>query len=90
MLALWQACWSADGSKIYVGRSYKIGASGTGENSFLSNAFLQPKLDVVWIVATVDEYDFATEKLMRSLRMPGDSGPVSYVASMPNNNHIIW
>ncbi|KAI9488410.1 WD40-repeat-containing domain protein [Zychaea mexicana] len=55
------ACWSADGSKIYMGRR-------NGQ---------------------VDEWDFASQKLIRSFRMPANSGPVSYVASMPNNKHII-
>ncbi|KAI8137071.1 WD40-repeat-containing domain protein [Fennellomyces sp. T-0311] len=56
------ACWSADGSKIYMGRR-------NGQ--------------------AVDEWDFASQKLVRSFRMPANSGPVSYVASMPNGKHII-
>ncbi|KAG2223704.1 hypothetical protein INT45_007282 [Circinella minor] len=55
------ACWSADGSKIYMGRR-------NGQ---------------------VDEWDFASQKLIRSFRMPANSGPVSYVASMPNGKNII-
>ncbi|CAO3694237.1 unnamed protein product [Umbelopsis ramanniana] len=38
---------------------------------------------------TVDEYDFAAQKLIRSFRMPANSGPVSCVASLPNGSHII-
>ncbi|KAI9315180.1 WD40-repeat-containing domain protein, partial [Dichotomocladium elegans] len=37
----------------------------------------------------VDEWDYASQKLIRSFRMPMNSGPVSYVASMPNGKHII-
>lgn len=56
------ACWSADGSKIYMGRRN----------------------------GTVDEYDFGSQKWIQSFRMPANSGPVSYVTSMPNGKHIIW
>lgn len=38
----------------------------------------------------VDEWDYAAQKLIRSFRMPANSGPVSCVASMPNGKHIIW
>ncbi|KAG2181257.1 hypothetical protein INT43_008840 [Umbelopsis isabellina] len=38
---------------------------------------------------TVDEYDFAAQKLIRSFRMPANSGPVSCVASLPNGSHIV-
>ncbi|KAI8390957.1 WD40-repeat-containing domain protein, partial [Radiomyces spectabilis] len=38
---------------------------------------------------TVDEWDYASQKHIRSFRMPANSGPVSYVTSMPNGNHII-
>ncbi|GAA5802740.1 WD40-repeat-containing domain protein [Helicostylum pulchrum] len=38
---------------------------------------------------TVDEYDFASQKWVQSFRMPANSGPVSYVTSMPNGKHII-
>ncbi|KAL9538340.1 hypothetical protein MBANPS3_011008 [Mucor bainieri] len=38
---------------------------------------------------TVDEYDFASQKWMQSFRMPANSGPVSYVKSMPNGKHIV-
>ncbi|CAO3659872.1 unnamed protein product [Umbelopsis vinacea] len=38
---------------------------------------------------TVDEYDFAAQKLIRSFRMPANSGPVSCVTSLPNGSHII-
>ncbi|RUP51781.1 WD40-repeat-containing domain protein [Jimgerdemannia flammicorona] len=38
---------------------------------------------------TVDEWDFASQKHIRSFRMPANSGPVSYVTSMPNGKHII-
>ncbi|KAI8887143.1 WD40 repeat-like protein, partial [Backusella circina FSU 941] len=55
------ACWSADGSKIYMGRRN----------------------------GTVDEYDYAQQKWIQSFRMPANSGPVSYVTSMPNGKHII-
>ncbi|KAI7877858.1 WD40 repeat-like protein [Lichtheimia hyalospora FSU 10163] len=55
------ACWSADGSKVYMGRR-------NGQ---------------------VDEWDYAAQKLIRSFRMPANSGPVSCVASMPNGKHII-
>ncbi|KAI8990066.1 WD40-repeat-containing domain protein, partial [Pilobolus umbonatus] len=55
------ACWSADGTRIYVGRRN----------------------------GTVDEYDFASQKWMKSFRMPTNSGPVSCVVSMPNGKHIL-
>ncbi|KAI8991348.1 WD40-repeat-containing domain protein [Mycotypha africana] len=55
------ACWSSDGTKIYIGRRN----------------------------GTVDEYDFAQQKQIQSLRMPANSGPVSCVRSMPNGKHII-
>ncbi|KAG2213472.1 hypothetical protein INT47_009146 [Mucor saturninus] len=55
------ACWSADGSKVYMGRRN----------------------------GTVDEYDYASQKCIQSFRMPANSGPVSYVISMPNGKHII-
>ncbi|KAK3823104.1 MAG: WD40-repeat-containing domain protein, partial [Benniella sp.] len=38
---------------------------------------------------TVDEWDFAEGKFIQSIRMPGDSGPVSFVKMMPNNKHLI-
>ncbi|RUS18648.1 WD40-repeat-containing domain protein [Endogone sp. FLAS-F59071] len=38
---------------------------------------------------TVDEWDFTSQKHIRSFRMPANSGPVSYVTSMPNGKHII-
>lgn len=56
------ACWSTDGSKIYVGRRN----------------------------GTVDEWDTTGQKLVQSLRMPLNSGPVYNVAAMPNGKHIIW
>lgn len=39
---------------------------------------------------TVDEYDYASQKWIQTFRMPANSGPVSYVTSMPNGKHIIW
>ncbi|CAG8492711.1 1399_t:CDS:10 [Funneliformis mosseae] len=38
---------------------------------------------------TVDEWDFLSGKCIQTLKMPSGSGPVSYVASMPNGRHII-
>ncbi|CAH1761387.1 15081_t:CDS:10 [Entrophospora sp. SA101] len=38
---------------------------------------------------TVDEWDFLSGKFIRSLKMPSNSGPVSYVLSMPNGKHIV-
>ncbi|ORX97130.1 WD40 repeat-like protein [Basidiobolus meristosporus CBS 931.73] len=38
---------------------------------------------------TVDEWDFGTGKFIRSLKMPSNSGPVSYVACMPNGRHLV-
>ncbi|RCH92078.1 Transcription factor spt8 [Rhizopus azygosporus] len=55
------ACWSADGTKIYVGRRN----------------------------GTVDEYDYASQKRIRSFRMPANSGPVYSVKSMPNGKQIV-
>ncbi|CAO3592530.1 unnamed protein product [Absidia cylindrospora] len=55
------ACWSTDGSKIYVGRRN----------------------------GTVDEWDTVGQKLVQSLRMPLNSGPVYNVSAMPNGKHII-
>lgn len=37
----------------------------------------------------MDEYDYASQKWVQSFRMPANSGPVSYVTSMPNGKHII-
>ncbi|KAG0046254.1 Transcription factor spt8 [Gryganskiella cystojenkinii] len=38
---------------------------------------------------TVDEWDFAEGRLVQSIKMPANSGPVSYVKSVPNNKHLI-
>ncbi|KAF9432890.1 Transcription factor spt8 [Entomortierella beljakovae] len=38
---------------------------------------------------TVDEWDFAEGRFIQSIKMPADSGPVSFVKSMPNNKHLI-
>ncbi|ORZ27245.1 WD40-repeat-containing domain protein [Lobosporangium transversale] len=38
---------------------------------------------------TVDEWNFAEGRFIRSIKMPVDSGPVSFVKSMPNNKHLI-
>ncbi|KAG0197627.1 Transcription factor spt8 [Mortierella sp. GBA30] len=38
---------------------------------------------------TVDEWDFAEGRFIRSIKMPANSGPVSFVKSMPNNKHLI-
>jgi transcriptional activator SPT8 len=37
----------------------------------------------------VDEWDFADGRLMRSLKLPLNSGPVSCVTAMPNNRHLL-
>ncbi|KAF9322198.1 hypothetical protein BG003_005361 [Podila horticola] len=37
----------------------------------------------------VDEWDFADGRLIQSIKMPANSGPVSFVKSLPNNKHII-
>ncbi|KAI9203003.1 WD40-repeat-containing domain protein [Polychytrium aggregatum] len=38
---------------------------------------------------TVDEYDFAEGKILRTLRLPRDSGAVSQVNIMPNDRHLL-
>ncbi|KAI9017939.1 WD40-repeat-containing domain protein [Phycomyces nitens] len=38
---------------------------------------------------TVDEYDYGSQKHIQTFRMPSNSGPVSYVSSMPNGKHLI-
>lgn len=38
----------------------------------------------------VDEWDFAEGRFIQSIKMPANSGPVSYVKSVPNNKHLIW
>ncbi|KAI8596135.1 WD40-repeat-containing domain protein, partial [Dissophora ornata] len=38
---------------------------------------------------TVDEWDFAEGRFIQSIRMPANSGPVSFVKSLPNNKHLI-
>ncbi|KAF9927693.1 Transcription factor spt8 [Linnemannia zychae] len=38
---------------------------------------------------TVDEWDFAEGRFIQSIKMPANSGPVSYVKSLPNNKHLI-
>ncbi|KAF9958428.1 Transcription factor spt8, partial [Modicella reniformis] len=38
---------------------------------------------------TVDEWDFAEGRFIQTIKMPGDSGPVSFVKMMPNNKHLI-
>ncbi|KAF9586303.1 Transcription factor spt8 [Lunasporangiospora selenospora] len=38
---------------------------------------------------TVDEWNFQEGKMTQSIRMPANSGPVSFVKSMPNNKHLI-
>ncbi|KAL1930545.1 hypothetical protein VTP01DRAFT_10707 [Rhizomucor pusillus] len=55
------ACWSTDGSKIYMGRR-------NGQ---------------------VDEWDYNSQKLIRSFKMPANSGPVSNVACMPSGKHVV-
>ncbi|KAF9213205.1 Transcription factor spt8 [Podila verticillata] len=37
----------------------------------------------------LDEWDFADGRLIQSIKMPANSGPVSFVKSLPNNKHII-
>ncbi|TPX63385.1 hypothetical protein SpCBS45565_g06636 [Spizellomyces sp. 'palustris'] len=39
--------------------------------------------------ATVDEFDVAEGRLIRTIRLPRDSGPVSYVTALPNNRHLL-
>ncbi|KAI9093483.1 WD40-repeat-containing domain protein [Phlyctochytrium arcticum] len=39
--------------------------------------------------ASVDEFDVAEGKLLRTIRLPRDSGPVSFVHAMPNNRHLL-
>ncbi|KAG0316388.1 Transcription factor spt8 [Linnemannia gamsii] len=38
---------------------------------------------------TVDEWDFAEGRFIQSIKMPANSGPVSFVKSLPNNKHLI-
>jgi transcriptional activator SPT8 len=38
---------------------------------------------------TVDEYDFKTKSLMRSLRMPLGSGSVSAVQTLNDSRHLL-
>ncbi|KAF9202370.1 Transcription factor spt8 [Haplosporangium sp. Z 27] len=38
---------------------------------------------------TVDEWDFAEGKFIQSIKMPANSGPVSFVKILPNNKHLI-
>ncbi|KAG0239792.1 WD40-repeat-containing domain protein [Mortierella sp. GBAus27b] len=38
---------------------------------------------------SVDEWDFAEGKYIQSIKMPANSGPVSFVKMMPNNRHLI-
>ncbi|KAF9549204.1 Transcription factor spt8 [Mortierella hygrophila] len=38
---------------------------------------------------TVDEWDFAEGRFIQSIKMPANSGPVSYVKMLPNNKHLI-
>lgn len=38
----------------------------------------------------MDEYDYASQKRIRSFRMPANSGPVYSVKSMPNGKQIVW
>ena len=46
--------------------------------------------DVLVGMIIVDEWDFADGRLIQSIKMPANSGPVSFVKSLPNNKHIIW
>ncbi|KAG0238780.1 Transcription factor spt8 [Actinomortierella wolfii] len=39
---------------------------------------------------TVDEWNFAEGRFIQSIKMPANSGPVSYVKCLPNNKHLIW
>ncbi|TPX54152.1 hypothetical protein PhCBS80983_g06018 [Powellomyces hirtus] len=39
--------------------------------------------------ASVDEYDVREGRWVRSLRLPRDSGPVSFVACLPNSRHLL-
>ncbi|KAI1321091.1 Transcription factor spt8 [Mortierella claussenii] len=38
---------------------------------------------------TVDEWSFAEGRFIQSIKMPANSGPVSFVKSLPNNKHLI-
>ncbi|KAF9183870.1 Transcription factor spt8 [Haplosporangium sp. Z 767] len=84
------ACWSADGKRIYCGRR-----NGTG--NYLSGAsalalFLQIISYQTYIIHTplpVDEWDFAEGRFIQSIKMPANSGPVSFVKSLPNNKHLV-
>ncbi|KAG0248076.1 Transcription factor spt8 [Mortierella polycephala] len=39
--------------------------------------------------ADVDEWDFAEGRFIQSIKMPANSGPVSFVKSLPNNKHLV-
>lgn len=87
------ACWSADGKRIYCGRR-----NGTGRLSIrlllgVHWAFKEHTFELTTFffgINIVDEWDFADGRLIQSIKMPANSGPVSFVKSLPNNKHIIW
>lgn len=90
------ACWSADGKRIYCGRR-----NGTGklrEHTCLSSSCLVVffsclmtfSFTITLDTTIVDEWDFAEGRFIQSIKMPANSGPVSFVKSLPNNKHLIW
>lgn len=71
------ASWSPKGDKIYVGR----------RNESVDE----------WDVRMLPDNTGASNqdggkepKLLRSLKLPNGSGPVSSVATMPNGRHVLW
>ncbi|KAF9161012.1 Transcription factor spt8 [Actinomortierella ambigua] len=45
-------------------------------------------LSACW-TADVDEWNFADGRHVQTIKMPANSGPVSYVKCLPNNKHLI-
>lgn len=71
-----KACWSPNGDKIFVGR----------RNESVD------EWDLRMIPDNDDSNQFvrSNPKMLRSLKLPSGSGPVSSVAAMPNGRHVLW
>ena len=75
------ACWNHTGNKIYVGR----------RNELVEEWDVRMLPDISTSASHQNRSQYGTvPSLARTLRMPRGSGPVSSVAVLPNNRHIVW
>lgn len=47
-------------------------------------------LTLIFMFKKVDEWDVESGLLLRSIKMPRDSGPVSFVLPILNQKHLLW